>query len=95
MNEATARPEVTLFSSSFCGACTATRLTLERAESLLGDRVGWREINVADEPDLVESLGISATPTVLIRAAGGTEVLRASGVPTLDHVLTAIAAALD
>jgi thiol-disulfide isomerase/thioredoxin len=95
VNEATVRPEVTLFSSSFCGACTATRLTLERAQALLGDRIAWREINVADEPDLVESLDISATPTVLIRGAGGDEVMRASGVPTMDQVLTAIAAALD
>jgi thiol-disulfide isomerase/thioredoxin len=95
VNAAPTRPEVTLYSSSFCGACTATRLTLERAEALLGDRVAWSEVNIADAPDLVESLDISATPTVVIRGAGGAEVMRASGVPTMDQVLTAIAAALD
>jgi predicted DsbA family dithiol-disulfide isomerase len=85
---------VTLYSSSFCGACTSTRQTLERIAPLVGDRVEWHEINVADEPDASEAAGITATPTVVIRTAAGDERMRASGVPTTDHVLRALAAAL-
>ena len=59
---------VTLYTSSFCGACTAARATAERAAELLGDRVEWREVNVADAPDEAERARITATPTLVIRA---------------------------
>src|ERR1700712_61407 len=42
---------LTLYSSSFCGACAQTRLTLEDAAGLLGGRVVLREVNVALDPD--------------------------------------------
>jgi len=85
---------VTLYSSSFCGACSSTRATLDRIAPLLGDRVGWREINVADAPDESEALGIVATPTIVITAPDGNERMRASGVPSTEQVLAAIAGAL-
>ncbi|MFB2585212.1 glutaredoxin family protein [Herbiconiux liukaitaii] len=85
---------VTLYSSSFCGACTSTRQTLDRIAPLVGERVEWHEINVADDPAASEAAGITATPTVVITGADGTERMRASGVPTAEHVLHALAAAL-
>jgi thiol-disulfide isomerase/thioredoxin len=85
---------VTLYSSSFCGACSSARQTLDRVAPLLGSRVAWREVNVADAPDESEERGIVATPTVVITDASGVERMRASGVPTADQVLTALAAAL-
>ncbi len=85
---------VTLWSSSFCGACTSTRQTLDAIAPLLGERVAWREINVADAPDEAERLEIAATPTVLVTDASGAERFRAAGVPTTAQVLTALAAAL-
>jgi thiol-disulfide isomerase/thioredoxin len=85
---------VTLYSSSFCGACTSTRQTLDRVAPLVGSRVSWREVNVADAPDESEARGIVATPTIVITDASGVERVRASGVPTPDQVLTALAAAL-
>ena len=85
---------VTLYSSNFCGACTSTRATLEQLAPLLGQRVAWREINVAVDPDEAETAGITNTPTVVITGADGVERMRASGVPTSPQVLTAIAAAL-
>ena len=85
---------VTLYSSSFCGACTSTRGALEQIRPLLGDRVEWHEINVADAPDESEALGIVATPTVVITDADGVERMRASGVPTTQQLLAAIANAL-
>ncbi|SDY79275.1 glutaredoxin family protein [Herbiconiux ginsengi] len=85
---------VTLYSSSFCGACTSTRQTLDQIAPLLGSRVEWREVNVADAPDESEARGIVATPTIVITTPDGTERMRASGVPSPDQVLTALAAAL-
>jgi len=85
---------VTLYSSSFCGACTSTRQTLDLIAPLLGDRVAWREVNVAYAPGEAERLGIAATPTVLVTDTTGAERFRAAGVPTTSQVLTALAAAL-
>jgi len=42
-----------------------------------------------------EQLGITTTPTTIIRRADGTEVVRATGVPTLARLLTALASAAD
>ncbi len=85
-----ADPTVTfeLFSSSFCGACTQTRAVLGEAVRLVPGTV-LTEHNVASEPLLAEREEIVATPTVVIRDARGAEVLRASGVPTIDAVLSA------
>ncbi|MCS5717220.1 thioredoxin [Herbiconiux sp. CPCC 205763] len=85
---------VTLYSSSFCGACTSTRQTLDVVAPLVGSRVEWREVNVADAPDESEARGIVATPTIVITDASGVERMRASGVPTPEQVLKALAAAL-
>jgi thiol-disulfide isomerase/thioredoxin len=85
---------VTLYSSSFCGACSSTREALERVAPLLGDRVTWHEVNVADAPDRSEQLGIVATPTIVITGLDGEERMRASGVPTTEQVLAAIARSL-
>jgi thiol-disulfide isomerase/thioredoxin len=90
----TAPIELTLFSSSFCGACRQTRSVLHRVQQLVPG-VTVVEHDVAHEPDLAEHDRIDATPTVIVRSGGGDEVLRASGVPQLDHVLVAVAKALD
>ncbi|MFD1714141.1 thioredoxin domain-containing protein [Amnibacterium flavum] len=87
---------VTLYSSSFCGACTSTRHTLDLVASVLStspldDRITWREVNVADRPDESEQHRITSTPTVVMTGGDGTEVMRATGVPTSEQVLAAIA----
>lgn len=83
-----------LYSTSFCGACRQTRSMLERVRQLLPDAV-VSEHDVAFEPGLAEERGIESTPTVIVRGADGVEVMRASGVPTLDHILVAAARAMD
>ncbi|WP_238707082.1 glutaredoxin family protein [Microbacterium lushaniae] len=83
-----------LYSTSFCGACRRTRAVLDRVRRLL-PHVAVTEHDVAFEPDLAESRGIRATPTVIVRAPGGGETMRADGVPTIDHVLVAVADAMD
>jgi len=90
----TAQLELVLYSTSFCGACALTRELLETATGAIGDRVTWREVNVATNPAEAEANAIEATPTVVISRPGHGEVTRAAGVPTLNQLLGAIAAAL-
>ncbi|MFB2555699.1 thioredoxin family protein [Herbiconiux liangxiaofengii] len=85
---------LTLYSSSFCGACSSTRSSLEQIDRLLGGRIRWTEVNVADDPEGSERAGIVSTPTVVITGPDGDERMRAAGVPTTDQLLTAIASAL-
>lgn len=85
--------ELTLVSSSFCGACSRTRAVLAEAVRFLPDAT-ITEIDVAQNPDAAEKLDITFTPTVIIRDASGAEVFRATGVPTIPQVLTAAVRAL-
>lgn len=85
--------ELTLVSSSFCGACARTRTVLAEAARFLPDAT-LTEIDVARDPDAAEALDIGFTPTVIIRDAAGVEVFRSTGVPTVPQVLTAAVAAL-
>ena len=82
---------LTLYSSSFCGACARTRTTLERTAALLGDRVRFREVNVASSPEESERRDVMATPTTVLDAPDGTELARAAGVPSADQVLALLA----
>jgi thiol-disulfide isomerase/thioredoxin len=82
---------VHLYSSSFCGACTQTRRVLDQVKPFVRDRVDFGESNVASSPEDAELAGIVATPTVVVRDDFGTELARASGVPTADQVLGLIA----
>jgi thiol-disulfide isomerase/thioredoxin len=86
---------VHLYSSSFCGACTQTRRVLDQVQPFVRDRVEFGESNVASSPDDAERAGIVATPTVVVRDRFGTELARASGVPTADQVLGLLARHLD
>lgn len=85
--------ELTLVSSSFCGACARTRTVLAEAARFLPDAT-VTEIDVAQDPDAAERLDIRFTPTVIVRDSAGKEVFRATGVPTIPQVLTAAVRAL-
>ena len=85
--------ELTLVSSSFCGACSRTRAVLADAVRFLPDAT-LTEIDVARDPDAAEALDIRFTPTVIIRDEQGAVVFRAEGVPTVPQVLTAAVRAL-
>jgi hypothetical protein len=60
---------LTLYSSSFCGACARTRQVLEDATRLVGGRTVLREVNVAVDPDESERrtivAGVPTAPQVL------------------------------
>lgn len=81
---------VDLYSSSFCGACTATRAVLAEAARLV-PTASVVERNVAADPDAAAAERIRSTPTVIVRRDDGAEVFRAEGVPTVGRVLAALA----
>ena len=83
------RATVVQFSSTFCAPCRATRHVVERAVATT-DGVTHVDLDVADHTDLGERLGVDVTPTVLVLDATGTVVRRASGVPTLAQVRSAV-----
>lgn len=85
--------ELTLVSSSFCGACARTRAVLLDAARFLPD-AAVTEIDVAHDPDAAEALDIRSTPTVVIRDDAGSVVFRAEGVPSVPQVLAAAVRAL-
>ncbi len=80
------------FSSTFCAPCRATRRVLDRVVAT-DPTVTHVELDVADLPVLAERLGVRETPTVLVLDATGTEVTRATGVPTLAQARAAVEAA--
>jgi len=85
--------ELTYFSTAFCEPCRQTRAVLAEVERLV-PQARVREVDVVSDPAEAEANDIRITPTVIVHDAAGTEVFRASGVPTLSQVLVAIAKAL-
>lgn len=85
--------ELTLVSSSFCGACARTRAVLHDAARFLPD-AAVTVIDVARDPEAAEALDIRSTPTVVIRDDAGSVVFRAEGVPSVPQVLAAAVRAL-
>lgn len=81
------------FSSAFCAPCRATRRVLEDVSGVTPG-VAHLEVDAEHHLDVVRRLGILRTPTTLVLDAQGHEVTRASGAPSKQQVLTAIAAAV-
>ena len=77
-------------SSAFCAPCRAARRTLgEVATAVPG--VSHVEVDAESDLELVRRLGILRTPTTLVLDGRGREVTRASGAPTKDQVMNALA----
>lgn len=81
------------FSSAFCQPCRATRRTLAEVAKMV-DGVAHVEIDAEDHLELVRSLNILRTPTVLVLDASGTIVRRASGQPRKADIIAALGAAI-
>jgi len=80
------------FSSSFCAPCRAARQLL--ADVAAGDAgIAHVEIDVADRLDLARLLNVRRTPTVFVLGPQGEIIRRASGLPSRDEVLAAVALA--
>lgn len=87
-----ARATVVQFSSTFCAPCRSTRYVVERAVAT-ADGIAYADLDIADHLALGERLAIDVTPTVLVLDARGDVVRRASGVPTLAQLRSALDAA--
>ena len=80
------------FSSSFCVPCRAARQLL--AEVAARDTgIAHVEVDVADRLDLVRWLDVRRTPTVFVLGPQGQITRRASGLPSREDVLAAVAQA--
>ena len=80
------------FSSAFCAPCRATRRVLADVAGLV-DGVTHVEVDAEHHLEATRALGILRTPTTVVLDASGTEVTRATGAPTRDQVLSALAQA--
>ena len=80
------------FSSAFCAPCRATRRVLGEVTGLV-EGVAHVEVDAEHHLDATRAFGILRTPTTVVLDAAGVEVTRATGAPTRDQVLTALAKA--
>lgn len=87
------RATLVQFSTAFCAPCRATRRVLADVAGLV-DGVAHAEIDAEAHLDLVRSLGIHRTPTVLVLGPDGAIVRRASGQPRKADVIAALGAVM-
>jgi thiol-disulfide isomerase/thioredoxin len=80
------------FSSAFCAPCRATRRVLDEVTGLV-EGVAHVEVDAEHHLEATRTFGILRTPTTVVLDATGAEVTRATGAPTRDQVLTALAQA--
>lgn len=78
------------FSSAFCAPCRATRRVLGEVTDLV-EGVRHVEVDAEHHLDATRAFGILRTPTTVVLDATGTEVTRATGAPSRDQVLSALA----
>ncbi|HET6152359.1 MAG TPA: thioredoxin family protein [Marmoricola sp.] len=79
------------FSSAFCAPCRATRRVLEDVASVVPG-VRHLEVDAEHHLDVVRRLGILRTPTTVVLDHAGVEITRATGAPSKQQVLAALAA---
>lgn len=79
------------FSAEVCSQCAAARRLLQRV-SRNHPQVTHREVDAGEHLDLVRSLRIMRTPTILLLDSAGKSHFRASGVPREGELLAAISA---
>jgi thiol-disulfide isomerase/thioredoxin len=84
------RATLVQFSSAFCQPCRATRLVLADVAGIVPG-VTHVEIDAEAHLDLVRSVDVTRTPTVLVLDRTGRIRRRATGVPRRQEVLTALA----
>ena len=81
------------FSSAFCAPCRATRRVLAGVATTV-EGVTHVEVDAEHHHDATRELGVLRTPTTIVLDADGREVTRATGAPTTDQVLAAVAQAV-
>ncbi|HEY7143409.1 MAG TPA: thioredoxin family protein [Streptosporangiaceae bacterium] len=83
------RATLVQFSTAFCAPCRATRRILADVAGMV-DGVAHVEIDAESRLDLVRSLDVRRTPTVLVLGPDGRIARRASGQPRKADVIAAL-----
>jgi thiol-disulfide isomerase/thioredoxin len=84
-----ARATLVQFSTEFCAPCRSARRVLRALAERL-DGVRHVELDAAEHLELVRTLDIRRTPTVLVLDSGGRIVSRAVGVPSAEQLTGAL-----
>lgn len=82
-------PVMVDFFSDHCGPCRLLEPILEDVVSELNGKMAVYMLNVLDNADLVDQLGIAALPTVSVFDRG-TEVARLVGLQNKERLLEAV-----
>ncbi|NIH77813.1 thioredoxin family protein [Amycolatopsis viridis] len=84
-----ARVTLVQISTTFCTPCRHTRALLgplaERTDGL-----AHVELDVTNQPEVAQALGVLRTPTTIAYRSDGTELLRVGGVPKAPALLEAL-----
>ncbi|WP_236790463.1 thioredoxin family protein [Amycolatopsis sp. GM8] len=76
-------------STTFCAPCRHTKAILEPLAART-DGLEHVELDVTNQPEVAQALGVLRTPTTLAFSPDGTELLRISGVPKGPAVMEAL-----
>jgi thiol-disulfide isomerase/thioredoxin len=87
------RATLVQFSTAFCAPCRATKRVLHEVAQVVPG-VTHVEVDAESRLDLVRALDILKTPTTLVLDSEGREVLRATGRPSKQAVLSALVEAV-
>lgn len=79
-----------LYTSAFCGACTAARTAVGEATRLV-PQLEATTFDVAGHEGRAEGRDIVSTPTIVLTDDAGVELFRAAGVPNVPQLLAAVA----
>ncbi|MCG5216937.1 thioredoxin family protein [Streptosporangium sp. KLBMP 9127] len=88
------RATLVQFSTAFCQPCRATRRILTEIAGMVPG-VTHVEIDAESRLDLVRSLNVLRTPTVLVLDASGGVVKRGTGLPRKADVIAALGTAVE
>ncbi|ORV41074.1 thioredoxin [Mycolicibacter engbaekii] len=83
------RPAVVHFSAPWCGPCAGVRRVVEKVCDDLGG-VPHQEVDIDANPEAARRFSVLSLPTTVIFDTNGRQRYRASGVPTLADLRSAL-----